>query len=298
MVSSWWEVRWLQLGLTLFREELISSCGDVCEIGFRLDLIYQNVEWISDIGCPHCHSGGETLAHLMFSCVLAREVWAKVARWRGFVWPTSSSIKEWLTWVNMQRISAGKRGRVEIIIITTCWVLWRFRNAVVFDVGYLRDAPATVLFGEWFRFGKPSNQQFLFERTSLKHGILSKQIKEDGPSIMNRGDFVSEFDSEFVSETASIAMNLGAVVVVATKAHFNSKINLVPVPIQLIGEEKIITKMFFTKKTISLGMAKIPITDGYPIPESELTGESADAKITELIDLLNPSVDALMLRTL
>ncbi|KAL4584323.1 hypothetical protein LXL04_008921 [Taraxacum kok-saghyz] len=55
---------------------------------------------------------------------------------------------------------------------------------------------------------------------------------------MNRGDFVSEFDSDFVSETASIAMNLGAVVVVATKAPYNSKINLVSVPIQLIGEEK------------------------------------------------------------
>ncbi|KAL4554334.1 hypothetical protein LXL04_039554 [Taraxacum kok-saghyz] len=33
-------------------------------------------------------------------------------------------------------------------------------------MGYPRDAPATVLFGEWFRFGKPSDQQFLFERTS------------------------------------------------------------------------------------------------------------------------------------
>ncbi|KAL4567299.1 hypothetical protein LXL04_022879 [Taraxacum kok-saghyz] len=27
-------------------------------------------------------------------------------------------------------------------------------------MGYPRDAPATVLFGEWFRFGKPSDQQF------------------------------------------------------------------------------------------------------------------------------------------
>ncbi|KAL4561693.1 hypothetical protein LXL04_033864 [Taraxacum kok-saghyz] len=25
-------------------------------------------------------------------------------------------------------------------------------------VGYPRDAPATVLFGEWFRFGKPSDR--------------------------------------------------------------------------------------------------------------------------------------------
>ncbi|KAL4568125.1 hypothetical protein LXL04_023727 [Taraxacum kok-saghyz] len=31
-------------------------------------------------------------------------------------------------------------------------------------VGYPRDAPATVVFGEWFRFGKPRNQKFLFEK--------------------------------------------------------------------------------------------------------------------------------------
>ncbi|KAL4563350.1 hypothetical protein LXL04_027391 [Taraxacum kok-saghyz] len=34
-------------------------------------------------------------------------------------------------------------------------------------MGYPRDAPATVLFGEWFRFGKPSDQKFLFEKTSF-----------------------------------------------------------------------------------------------------------------------------------
>ncbi|KAL4562275.1 hypothetical protein LXL04_034474 [Taraxacum kok-saghyz] len=32
-------------------------------------------------------------------------------------------------------------------------------------MGYPRDAPATVLFDEWFRFGKPSDQQFFSERT-------------------------------------------------------------------------------------------------------------------------------------
>ncbi|KAL4573850.1 hypothetical protein LXL04_020670 [Taraxacum kok-saghyz] len=33
------------------------------------------------------------------------------------------------------------------------------------NLGYPRDAPATVLFGEWFRFGKPSDKKFLFEKT-------------------------------------------------------------------------------------------------------------------------------------
>ncbi|KAL4573350.1 hypothetical protein LXL04_020153 [Taraxacum kok-saghyz] len=37
------------------------------------------------------------------------------------------------------------------------------QNSLV--VGYPRDAPATVLFGDWFRFEKPSDQKFLFEKT-------------------------------------------------------------------------------------------------------------------------------------
>ncbi|KAL4571215.1 hypothetical protein LXL04_017968 [Taraxacum kok-saghyz] len=41
------------------------------------------------------------------------------------------------------------------------------------DMGYPRDAPATVLFGEWFRFVKPSDQQFLFEKTKHTSNFLA-----------------------------------------------------------------------------------------------------------------------------
>ncbi|KAL4586790.1 hypothetical protein LXL04_011434 [Taraxacum kok-saghyz] len=40
------------------------------------------------------------------------------------------------------------------------------------QVGYPRDAPATVLFGEWFRFGKPSDQKFLFEKTQTGYILI------------------------------------------------------------------------------------------------------------------------------
>ncbi|KAL4580509.1 hypothetical protein LXL04_016705 [Taraxacum kok-saghyz] len=51
-------------------------------------------------------------------------------------------------------------------------------------VGYPRDAPATVLFGEWFRSGKPSDQQFLFEKTILV--FLKKTKKPFGPNSPNQ----------------------------------------------------------------------------------------------------------------
>ena len=105
----------------------------------RFNLSKRGME-LSDIGCPNCCSGGETLTHLIFMCGLAREVWAKVARWCGLVWSTSSSIKEWLTWVDTQHIPAEKRVRVKIIIITTWWILWRYRNAVVFEGDKIRKS--------------------------------------------------------------------------------------------------------------------------------------------------------------
>ncbi|KAL4590539.1 hypothetical protein LXL04_003471 [Taraxacum kok-saghyz] len=38
-------------------------------------------------------------------------------------------------------------------------------------VGYPRDAPVTVLFGEWFRSGKRGDQQYLLEMTMIGYQI-------------------------------------------------------------------------------------------------------------------------------
>ncbi|KAL4590928.1 hypothetical protein LXL04_003875 [Taraxacum kok-saghyz] len=38
-------------------------------------------------------------------------------------------------------------------------------ESMTLKVGYPRDAPTTVFFGECFRFGKPNDQKFLFEKT-------------------------------------------------------------------------------------------------------------------------------------
>ncbi|KAL4562098.1 hypothetical protein LXL04_034290 [Taraxacum kok-saghyz] len=39
-----------------------------------------------------------------------------------------------------------------------------------FEMGYPRDAPATVLFGEWFRFGKPRDRNF-FSKGQFPHNV-------------------------------------------------------------------------------------------------------------------------------
>ncbi|CAI9291370.1 unnamed protein product [Lactuca saligna] len=42
-----------------------------------------------------------------------------------------ASIKEWLSWVDDQR--GRRRHRLEVIVITMLWMLWRFRNSITFD---------------------------------------------------------------------------------------------------------------------------------------------------------------------
>ncbi|KAL4590847.1 hypothetical protein LXL04_003790 [Taraxacum kok-saghyz] len=61
-------------------------------------------------------------------------------------------------------------------------------------MGYPRDAPATVLFGEWFRFGKPSNQtvNVQIEKSGTIFGFRgcasvpseSESTREDSQSIL------------------------------------------------------------------------------------------------------------------
>ncbi|KAL4590611.1 hypothetical protein LXL04_003548 [Taraxacum kok-saghyz] len=72
---------------------------------------------------------------------------------------------------------------------------WRSLRVVLalaaVDVGYPRDAPATVLFGEWFRFGKPNDQKFLFEKTvsptaSNSSSIPKKHSKQPSLELLEQ----------------------------------------------------------------------------------------------------------------
>ncbi|KAL4565677.1 hypothetical protein LXL04_029780 [Taraxacum kok-saghyz] len=59
-------------------------------------------------------------------------------------------------------------------------------------VGYPRDAPATVLFGEWFRFRKPSDQKFLFEKTYPHNVALTTyfRLMVSSPKTRQKDSFV------------------------------------------------------------------------------------------------------------
>ncbi|KAL4589143.1 hypothetical protein LXL04_002047 [Taraxacum kok-saghyz] len=70
------------------------------------------------------------------------------------------------------------------------------------SLGYPRDAPATVLFGEWFRFVKPSDQQFFFEKTKHTSNFLAFEA-----SLMSiRDNKVLEVEFKFDSICCSLSI--------------------------------------------------------------------------------------------
>ena len=95
---------------------------------------------LESICCPVCKVGGETLEHILFECELAVDLWKAIARWCNVIFPASSSIKELLTWVDMQPWKSSGKKQMEIIILTTCWMIWRFRNVTVFDGGSIKKS--------------------------------------------------------------------------------------------------------------------------------------------------------------
>nr|KAJ0207903.1 hypothetical protein LSAT_V11C500236740 [Lactuca sativa] len=108
LITSTFTMGWRLLdGVKFSQLESTSFCGVLRQIDYLLDSLFQNVGWI----CP--------LSFVL--CVI----------WCNISFPDFASIKEWLSWVDDQR--GRRRHRLEVIVITTLWMLWRFRNSVTFD---------------------------------------------------------------------------------------------------------------------------------------------------------------------
>ncbi|GKC53288.1 RNA-directed DNA polymerase, eukaryota [Tanacetum coccineum] len=63
----------------------------------RLNLSLRGLD-IPSISCPICSSTGESCAHLLFSCSMAKALYSKVARWCEMEIPVFDSYEDWLNW--------------------------------------------------------------------------------------------------------------------------------------------------------------------------------------------------------
>jgi len=97
----------------------------------RLNLSKRGLD-LQSIICPICSLVVESDQHLFFLAqLLVLRVWRLVAC--GVSFPSTSSIKEWIYWVNDYDLWRIKKRRLEVVVITTFWMIWKFRNSLVFD---------------------------------------------------------------------------------------------------------------------------------------------------------------------
>ncbi|WVZ64659.1 hypothetical protein U9M48_014153 [Paspalum notatum var. saurae] len=91
---------------------------------FFIWLALNNKCWLSDRlakrglphqpACPFCDQAEETINHILAGCVLSREVWTRILK-------ASASLDKNL------------RKGFNSLVILVAWLLWKHRNACVFD---------------------------------------------------------------------------------------------------------------------------------------------------------------------
>ncbi|GJY77676.1 putative reverse transcriptase domain-containing protein [Tanacetum coccineum] len=83
--------------------------------------------------CPVCDEDIETEEHLFSSCYIAIDTWAKVLVWWNIPNMTISSLMDVVNLVDRVAIPTNHRAAFDVVVQTTLWILWRFRNETCFS---------------------------------------------------------------------------------------------------------------------------------------------------------------------
>ncbi|KAL4580425.1 hypothetical protein LXL04_016617 [Taraxacum kok-saghyz] len=79
-------------------------------------------------------SGGrEDVSHLLFRCIISRQVWSRVVMWIQMDIPHLQSSSDLVTWADSHPVLRSVRSKVESICMVVIWILWTYRNALVFS---------------------------------------------------------------------------------------------------------------------------------------------------------------------
>ena len=82
--------------------------------------------------CPVCDVCVETSQHLFVDCTVARGLWKMISNW----WKLGDYPKvlnNLLSWSDSLDIHNLAKQGLDVVIQTTIWIIWRYRNRVCFD---------------------------------------------------------------------------------------------------------------------------------------------------------------------
>nr|GEW47461.1 putative ribonuclease H-like domain-containing protein [Tanacetum cinerariifolium] len=119
----------------------------------RMNLMTRGIT-VQSNQCGICDTGVEMVNHLMLHCDLARDVWALVGRWWTLDFPSVLTIRELMSWVDDTRLHILAKKVLHVVVRTTAWSIWNFRNQNVFQ----NEKPTKAFISKPF-----TNQPFIFD---------------------------------------------------------------------------------------------------------------------------------------
>nr|GEV32532.1 RNA-directed DNA polymerase, eukaryota, reverse transcriptase zinc-binding domain protein [Tanacetum cinerariifolium] len=98
----------------------------------RVNLDRRGID-VDSILCPTCQEDVETINHIFFSCYMALELWAKLARWWDLDIPICANYFEWIEWLDSLQLLNKVKAVLEGVVGTLMWSIWSFRNCLLFS---------------------------------------------------------------------------------------------------------------------------------------------------------------------
>ncbi|GKB91994.1 RNA-directed DNA polymerase, eukaryota, reverse transcriptase zinc-binding domain protein [Tanacetum coccineum] len=103
----------------------------------RLKLSLRGVK-IPSILCSLCNISAESTSHLLFSCLLARQLRSRFLRWWELEDIALDSYEYWLVWFNNVHLSKKLKELFEGVNYVMWWLIWRFKNLILFGDNHPR----------------------------------------------------------------------------------------------------------------------------------------------------------------
>nr|GEV72708.1 RNA-directed DNA polymerase, eukaryota [Tanacetum cinerariifolium] len=75
----------------------------------------------------------EDTSHIFFRCNMVQNILNRVTRWWDLPAHSWSSFEDWQNWLSSIRMSSKLKSLLEGVFYVTWWVVWRFRNRLIFD---------------------------------------------------------------------------------------------------------------------------------------------------------------------
>ncbi|GKC03638.1 RNA-directed DNA polymerase, eukaryota, reverse transcriptase zinc-binding domain protein [Tanacetum coccineum] len=84
--------------------------------------------------CPICFEDVETINHIFFSCEMAKDLWALLARWCELDILFCSDFLQWSSWLDSLHLPSKAKNFLEVVRGTILLSIWYFRNRSIFSV--------------------------------------------------------------------------------------------------------------------------------------------------------------------